>query len=153
MNTTYKNLVEEFLQAKNIGVAGYSTDKNQPANGIYQKFKKHGYQVYAINPKADQVKDVPCYETVGKVPESLDALFIATPPAAASGLVKDAAEAGIKLVWLHQGIGEGSHSPDAVKTAKKLGLKVIPAGCPMMFIQPDIFHRCLKWFVKGKMQA
>lgn len=31
---------------------------------------------------------------------------------------------------------------------KKLVMEVIPGGCPIMFVQPDLIHRCMGWFKK-----
>jgi len=41
-----------------------------------------------------------------------------------------------------------------VKSAKELGLNIIPGGCPMMFCEPvDIAHKCFRWLfgVTGKL--
>jgi len=148
MNATYKPKIEAFLQLKNIAVLGYSSQGNQPANAIYQKLKKNGYRVFAVNPKADQVRDVPCYPDVRSIPEEVEGAVLCTPASAAEQAVQDCAKSGISQLWMHTGMGPGSFSAEAFEAAKKLGLEVIPGGCPMMFVQPDIFHRCMGWLKK-----
>ena len=148
MNAVYKKKIDAFLQLKSIAVLGYSTDKNQPANAIYKKLEKNGHKVFAVNPKADEIRDVTCYPNLASIGEPVQAAVLCTPAAATRQAVKECSEQGIQHIWMHQGIGPGSYEPQAFEMAKKLGMKVIPGGCPMMFVQPDLFHRCLGWFKK-----
>ena len=146
MNAIYKKKIDAFLQLKSIAILGYSTDKNQPANAIYKKLENNGYRVFAVNPKAEQITDVICYPDLDSVPEPIQGAVLCTPAAATQQAVRECAENKITQVWMHQGIGPGSYEPEAFETAKKLGMEVIPGGCPMMFVRPDLFHRCLGWF-------
>jgi predicted CoA-binding protein len=148
MNPLYKEKINAFLQLENIAVLGYSTDKNQPANSIYKKLTKNGYKVFAVNPKADQIKDVECYPNIKSIPEQVQGAVLCTPTHATEGAVKECAENGINHVWMHKGLAAGSYEPQAFETAKELGLEVIPGGCPMMFVKPDIFHKCFGWLQK-----
>lgn len=148
MNAVYKPKIETFLQLKSIAVLGYSSQGNQPANAVYRKLKDNGYQVYAVNPKADQIKDVPCYPDVKSIPEPVQGAVLCTPVSVSEQAVKDCAENNITQVWMHTGMGPGSYDHQAFETAKKLGLEVIPGGCPLMYVKPDIFHKCMAWFKK-----
>jgi len=141
MNAVYKPKIEAFLQLKSIAVLGYSSEGNQPANAIYKKLKDNGYQVFAV-------KDIPCYPDVKAMPEPVQGAVLCTPASASEQAVKDCAERNISQVWMHTGMGPGSYDPEAFETAKKLGLEVIPGGCPMMYVKPDIFHKCMGWFKK-----
>ncbi len=148
MNAKYKPMINAFLQLKSIAVLGYSTDRNQPANFIYKKLIKNGYKVFAVNPKADQINDVDCYPDVKSIPEQVQGAVLCTPANATNQAVKDCAESNINHIWIHKGIGPGSLDAQAFETAKELGLEVIPGGCPMMYVKPDIFHRCMGWLQK-----
>ncbi len=148
MNAIYKPKIEAFLQLKTIAVLGYSSSGDQPANAIYQKFEKNGYRVFAVNPKAEQVKDVPCYPDLQSISEPVQGAVLCTPANATAQAVEACAEKGIKHLWIHTGFGTGSYAKEAFEMAKKLGLEIIPGGCPMMYVKPDIFHRCLGWLKK-----
>jgi predicted CoA-binding protein len=148
MNALYKPKIEAFLQQKSIAVLGYSSQGNQPANLIYKKLKDNGYQVFAVNPKADQVEDVPCYPDVQSIPEPVEGAVLCTPAKAAEQAVQECAAKNIQQVWMHTGMGPGSFDQQAFAKAKALGMEVIPGGCPLMFLKPDIFHRCMGWFKK-----
>ena len=148
MNDLYKTKIKAFLNLETIAVLGYSTDGNQPANIIYKKLEKNKYKVFAVNPKANQIKDVVCYPNVEALPQQVQAAVLCTPANASEQAVKECAANGIKHIWMHKGIGVGSYNAQAFETAKALGLEVIPGGCPMMFVKPDIFHRCMGWLQK-----
>ena len=148
MNAIYKKKIEAFLQLQSIAVLGYSTDQNQPANAIYKKLQKQGHKVFAVNPKAEQINDVDCYPNLGSVPAQIQGAVLCTPARATQQAVKECAENNVTHVWIHQGIGPGSYDSQAFEEAKKLGMEVIPGGCPMMFVQPDLIHRCMGWFKK-----
>ena len=146
MNAIYKKKIDAFLQLESIAILGYSTDKNQPANAIYKKLENNGYRVFAVNPKAEQITDVVCHPDLDSIQEPIQGAVLCTPAAATQQAVRECAENKITHVWMHQGIGPGSYDPEAFETAKNLGMEVIPGGCPMMFVRPDLFHRCLGWF-------
>lgn len=146
MTASYKPKIEAFLRLKNIAVLGYSSHGDQPANGIYKKLKANGYHVFAVNPKADEVKDVPCYRDLKSIGEPIEGVILCTPANATEQAVRDCAALGIANVWIHEGIGPGSYNEQAFQTARKLGLNVIPGACPMMYVKPDIFHWCFRHF-------
>jgi hypothetical protein len=148
MNASYKPKIRSFLDLKKIAVLGYSRDKDQPANFIYKKLNDNGYKVFAVNPKPEEIKDVECYAELQLLPESAEGAVLCTPSKATEQAVKDCSDAGIRHIWMHQGIGPGSYDEKAFATAKELGMEVIPGACPMMFLKPDIFHKCLGWLKK-----
>jgi predicted CoA-binding protein len=154
MDPIFKQRVDNFLSLKNIAIAGYSSQKGQVANGLYDKFRKYGYKTYAINPKYQEIKDVDCFADLKSVPEKIDALMIATPPESSLELVKQCIELGIKHVWIHKSIDNGSYDKEAVELAEKSGIEIIPMACPMMFLKPDPFHFCFKWILdwRGKLK-
>jgi predicted CoA-binding protein len=147
MTAAYKSTIEAFLRLKNIAVLGYSSHDDQPANAIYKKLKDNGYQVFAVNPKADLVKEVPCYPDLKSIAQPIEGVVLCTPAHATEQAVRNCAELGIAYVWIHRGMGEGSYDEKAFQTARKLGLHVIPGGCPMMYVKPDPIHWCARYFM------
>lgn len=141
MHTAYRALVDDFLSLKHIAVAGYSTTSNTPANAIYKRLQDNGYQVYAVNPRANQVTDVPCYPDLSAVPGKIDWVMIATPPDAAIDIIQECMALGISRVWMHRSIDNGSFDGEAEQLALDNGISCISGGCPLMFVQPDFFHR------------
>lgn len=141
--------VSEFLGNRNIGVAGVSRDPKQAANLVYRKLRDSGYRVFAINPSAAQVEGDPCYPKVQSVPESVEAVVIATHPNTSLQIVRDCAEIGIRQVWFHRSFGQGSVALDAVQECERRGISCLIGGCPMMYCKPvDFGHRCMRWILK-----
>jgi len=148
MNTIQDNITG-FLNQKKIAVAGVSRNGDTAGNLIYKKLRSSGYQVYAINPNASEVEGDIAFENIAAIPDGIDALVIATHPDQAPGLVQQCRAAGVRHLWFHRSMGQGSYNEEAVRTAEALGMSVIPGGCPMMFCEPvDIFHKCLKWVTR-----
>lgn len=140
--TTLREAAEEFLAQRRIAVAGVSRDSKQPANLIYRRLRETGHEVFAVNPRANEVEGDVCYATVTDIPGGVDGVVVVTPPEAAPAVVEDCAAAGVPRVWLHRGLGSGSMLDEAVAACRRHGINVIPAGCPNMFgATSDVDHR------------
>jgi predicted CoA-binding protein len=141
-----KEMVDEFLSLKRLAVAGVSGSSKKTGNYIYQKLKKSGYEVYAVNPNATEVEGDKCYPTLGSIEGKVQGVVIATTSKVTDKIVEECATLGIEYVWLHRSVDDSSYSEKAVQFCKDHGIKMIPAACPMMYLQPvDIAHKCMKW--------
>ena len=139
--------VERFLAQRRVAVAGVSRHPDQPANAIFRRLRDAGHEVFAVNPAAAEVEGVTCYPTLAAIPGGVGAVMVVTPPAAAAAVVAEAAELGIRHVWLHRSLGSGSVSPEAVRLGRELGLEVVVGGCPLMVVgRVDPFHRVMRLF-------
>ena len=130
-----KETATEFLTQKRVAVTGVSK-KNQQAHGsnvVYRRLRDRGYQVFAINPNADEVEGDHCYHDLKSVPGRLDWVVIGTRPEAADATMHECVELGIDRVWMHRAFGTGSVSAEAVKYGRQRGVAVIDGGCPCMF--------------------
>jgi len=148
--------VRDFLAARRIAVAGVSRDRNQPANLIYRRLRDTGHEVVAVNPAAGEVEGDRCWPDLASVPGGVDAVVVATPPAAAGAVARACAERGIPRIWMHRSFGEGSVSAQAVAFCREHGIQVIVGGCPMMYCgRVDVAHRCMRWIldVRGRIEA
>lgn len=140
--------VRDFLAQRRIAVAGVARKGDTAANIVFRKLRDSGYEVFPLNPHADTLEGVPCYPRLDAIPGGVDALVIGTPPEAAPDLVRACGALGIRHVWIHRSVGQGSYHPEAERLARELGLTLIPGGCPMMFCEPvDIPHKCMRWFL------
>ena len=143
--------VARFLAGKRFAVAGVSRQPQQAANAIFRKLAAGGYQVYALNPHAEQVEGVPCYPDIASVPEPVDGIVVATHPDVASEIVRQAADRGVPRVWFHRSFGQGSVSDAAVRLCGDRGVECIVGGCPLMFVEPvDVGHRCMRWWLQRR---
>jgi predicted CoA-binding protein len=150
---TIEAKVNDFLAQQRIAVAGVSRTEQDAANAIYKKLRDKGYTVFPLNPKAETVEGDKCYPSVKNIPGGVDAVVIVTKPEVTEQIVRECAEAGVKRVWMHRGMGN-SVSDTAVKFCQENGITVIAGACPMWFCEPvDIAHKCFRWFanITGRM--
>lgn len=147
---TADEAVHDFLAQRRIAVAGVSRDASgHGGNVVYQRLKSRGYEVFAVNPNADTVEGDTCYRDLASIPGGVDAVVIATAPAAASAVVADCERLGIGRVWMHRSFGAGSVSVEAADAGRKAGMTVIAGGCPLMFDPTaDVGHKCMLWVMK-----
>lgn len=138
----------DFLAQKRLAVAGVSREGNLPANLIFRKLASGGYQVYPVNPRAEEVEGVKCYPDLSSIPGEIQGVVVATPPQAAETIVQQCMELGVPRVWMHRSFGQGSVSQKAVDLCRENGITVIPGACPMMYLEPvDLGHKCIRWFL------
>jgi uncharacterized protein len=129
-----KQAAAEFLTKKRIAVTGVSrTPKDHGSNVVYKRLRDRGYQVFAVNPNADQVEGDRCYHDLASVPGAIEAVVIGTKPETAEATMRECVELGITHVWMHRGPGAGSVSAAATGYGRRRGITVIDGGCPLMF--------------------
>lgn len=137
--------VTEFLRGRRIAVAGVSRSRDTAGNPVFQKLRKAGYEVFPVNPNAQEVEGVRSYPDLASIPGRLDGVVVATHPKAADAIVRQAVTAGIPRVWFHRSFGQGSVSEEAVRRCRENGIQCIVGGCPLMYCDPvDVPHRCLR---------
>jgi predicted CoA-binding protein len=129
-----KNAASEFLAYKRVAVTGVSrTSGDHGANVVYQRLRSRGYEVFAVNPNADEVEGDPCYHDLRSILGGVEAVVIGTSPRHADETMRECADLGIKHVWMHRGPGGGSVSETAAEYSRAHGIAVIDGGCPCMF--------------------
>jgi len=141
--------VDDFLSRKRIAVVGVSRDHAQAANLVYRNLRKANYDVFAVNPNAEEVEGDACYADLKSVPGGVEAAMVVTTPQVADDVVHECADLGIDRVWMHRSFGKGSVSPAAEAFCRERGIAVIAGGCPNMFLPgTDVGHKCMRWMLK-----
>ena len=141
-----KEAASAFLANKRVAVTGVSrTPKTHGSNTVYRRLRERGYDVFAVNPNAQQVEGDRCYGDLKSIPGGVDAVVIGTRPEIAEETMRECAELGIKHVWMHWGSGGTSVSPAATDYGRQNGITVIDGGCPLMFgPTADFGHRIMR---------
>jgi predicted CoA-binding protein len=146
---TLKEAVDDFLTQKRIAVFGVSRDSAQAANLVYRNLRKANYEVFAVNPNADEVEGDHCYTDLKSVPGGVDAAMIVTTPQVADDVVRECVDQGVPRVWMHRSFGKGSVSADAAAFCRERGISVIAGACPNMFLPgTDVGHKCMRYVLK-----
>jgi predicted CoA-binding protein len=143
---TIKEAASEFLAHKRIAVTGVTRNpKGHGSNAVYQRLRDRGYEVFAVNPNAEEVEGDKAYHDLGSIPGGVEAVVIATKPEHAAATMMECDELGIGHVWMHRGPGAGSVSSEATAYGREHGIQVIDGGCPLMFgPTADFGHKCMR---------
>jgi predicted CoA-binding protein len=121
------------------------TPRTHAANAVYRRLRERGYEVFAVNPNAEEVEGDRCWPDLKSVPGGVEAVVIGTRPEAAEGTVRECADLGIRHVWMHRLDGTGSVSKQAAAYGREHGITVIEGGCPLMFgPTADTGHRIMR---------
>jgi uncharacterized protein len=129
-----KQAASDFLSHRRVAVTGVSrTPGSHGSNVVYTRLRERGYEVFAVNPNADEVEGDTSYHDLRSIPGGVEAVVIGTRPAFADETMRECVELGIKHVWMHRGPGAGSVSRTAAGYGRGRGIVVIEGGCPCMF--------------------
>jgi len=141
-----KDAAREFLTHKRVAVTGVSRHpKAHAGNVVYRRLRERGYDVFAVNPNADEVEGDRAYHDLAAIPGGVEAVVIGTRPEHADTTMHECADLGIKHVWMHRGPGAGSVSETATEYGREHGIEVIDGGCPCMFgPTADRGHKIMK---------
>lgn len=142
--TIGKSAIQEFLSQKTIAVVGVSRNKDKFGNMIFRELKSKGYKALAVNPNADMVEGERCYPALGALPEKPNGAVLVLHPDDTLQVIRDAAQLGIKHIWLQQ----GANSLKGENLCRELGLHCVSGECIFMFLEPvesiHAFHRFLR---------
>ena len=142
---TSKALVEEFISQKSLAVVGVSRDPKKFGNSVYRELKQKGYEVFAVNPNTEEIGGERVYPNLEALPKKVGGVVVVVPPRVTEQVVREAAEAGIKRIWMQQ----GAESKTALRLCEEKGLKTVSRECILMFAEPVAsFHKFHRWIWK-----
>ena len=145
--TPIKDAASEFLSHRRVAVTGVSrSSADHGANVVYKRLRERGYDVFAVNPNAEEVEGDRAYHDLSSIPGGVEAVVIATRPETADDTMRECADLGIKHVWMHRAFGAGSVSETATRYGREHGITVIDGGCPCMFDPTaDVGHKVMRF--------
>lgn len=135
-----------FSANRRIAVTGVSRNpKGHGSNVVYQRLRDRGYDVFAVNPNADEVEGDACFHDLKSIPGGVDGVVVGTRPETAETTLRECVELDIRQVWLHRSFGTGSASQAATAYGREHGITVIDGGCPLMFgPTADFGHKMMR---------
>ena len=143
--------IERFLAEKTLAIAGVSRSGKGFGNYALKDLTDKGYEVLPVHPAAEEVGGVRCSPSIADLPKEVGGLILVVPPDQSELLVRQAKDAGIKRVWMQQGV----ESAAAIGYCESNGIDVVHGECIMMFAQPTGFHKFHRWLngLFGKLPA
>lgn len=119
------NLKKEMLDEKVWAVSGVTDKKDRFGYKIWEKLKEHGYEVYGVNPRLDELEGEKVYDSVKDIPVKIGVLNMVVNPKIALITLEEAKEAGIKNIFFQP----GSYNEEVLEKAEELGLNYIDRDC------------------------
>lgn len=128
---TTADIAYVLSHCRTIAVVGLSGNPARPSYGVAQYMQAHGYRIIPINPNETDILGEKCYPSLGAAAAQAKFDLVncfrnsADIPPIVMEAVALASLAGIKAIWMQQGI---SH-PTAAAAAQAAGLVVVQDRC------------------------
>jgi len=122
---TDDDLKEILTKYKKIALVGASPKPERDSNDVMRYLLEHGYEVYPVNPRYDEVLGRKCYPSVLDIPDEVDIVDLFVRPEFTMDYVEQAIEKGAKVVWFQF----NTYNRDAFKKAKEAGLTAVAHRC------------------------
>jgi len=133
-----RQVIDDFLAQKTLALVGVSRNGSGFGHTIRKELSSKGYELLLVHPEADTVAGQPCARSLKDVAARVGGVVCVTPPASTTELVRQAADAGIRRVWMQQ----GAASPEAIAFCDQEGLAAVHGECILMFAEPSMWlHR------------
>jgi uncharacterized protein len=134
-----RKTIDDFYGKKRIAVIGASRTKAKYGRMLFDELKKLGYDAVPVNPNAAEIAGVKAYKSIKDVKPAVEGAIAVVPPSEQEKVVNEAADAGVKTIWLHEHVMKGVSNPGAIALATQRGLDCIVGFCPMMYMPGSAF--------------
>lgn len=142
-------MIDDFISAKRIAVVGMSRSGKKFGNIVGKELKSKGYEIYPVHPEVKEIDGLTCSPDLKSLAGKVDGVWISVPSRKVTPILIEAAEIGLKNIWLQQ----GAWSKEVQQSIDKLDLPVITKKCILMYAQPvhsfHKFHRTIKSIFGG----
>ncbi|HWQ81202.1 MAG TPA: CoA-binding protein, partial [Ignavibacteria bacterium] len=139
-----KSIIDAFLQSEKIGIVGVSSNKQKFGNALYKELSSKGYDVYPVGRNIKSINGKDCFENVSSLYGLTDSVIIAAKKSDTADIIESIDASKIKRVWLIN----GSFTDESLNAARKKNLDVVHGACPLMFCEPNGFHKVHRFFSK-----
>lgn len=113
--------ISQMLGLKTWAVIGVTPRTEKFGYRIWKRLKDNGYNVYAVNPKYEEIEGEPCYDSLAALPVKPDVVDFVVPPAVTLQTIEEAHRLGIRNLWFQP----GTHDEEVVAKAKELGMNTV----------------------------
>lgn len=141
--------VTNFLQARTIAITGFSRNPNSFSRVLHKAMLDKGFEVYPVNQCQSEIDGIKVFPTVNDVPSDVEAIYILNKKETSILLAKDAAERGIKNIWIHV----KCNTAETKEIERKYGISMIMGECFFMWAEPvgvHKFHRFIRTLFGGR---
>ena len=118
-------LIIDILSMRTIAVIGMSKHSSKAAHYVPKYLLDNGYDITPVNPTADKILDIRCYDSVSEIDGPVDIIDVFRPSDQISSIIQDCIEKKPKVIWLQEGI----HDFESEELARESGILVVFNRC------------------------
>ena len=115
----------DILSLRTVAVIGMSKHSSKAAHYVPKYLIDNGYDVTPVNPTAEKILDVTCYDSISEIDGNVDVIDVFRPSEQISSIICDCIEKKPKVIWLQEGI----HDFESEELARKSGIIVVFNRC------------------------
>jgi predicted CoA-binding protein len=143
--------IEEFVGQRALALVGVSRNGQGFGNIVRKELAARGYDLVLVHPGVRSIGGQPCAARLSDLAGRVEGVVLVTPPDSTTELVREAAAAGIRRVWMQQ----GAESEEAIRFCQRSGLSEIHGECILMYTEPRGIHSFHRWLrgVLGRLPA
>ncbi len=106
------------------------------ATRAYGRTLEAGWEVFPVNPKAEETAGLAAYRSLAEVPVPVERITVYLPPPVTMKLLPEIAAAGAQEVWFNPGAADAA----VLARARELGIPAID-GCSIvdLGLSPSMF--------------
>lgn len=132
-----REAIEHFLKPKAVAIVGVSQDFSSISGKPLKNLIRHNYEgdIYLVNPKYDEIADIPCYPSILDIPGKVDVAMIAVSSKRIMQILDECEQKNIQhLILFGSGFAEvgeeGKRLQEKVLAkAKQAGIHILGPNC------------------------
>ncbi len=113
--------LNKMVELKNWAVVGARSDESTFGYKIPMRMLEHGYNVYMVNPKLDEIEGHRVYKKLSDIEEKIDVVDVVVNPKVAISVLDEAKAMGIENIFFQP----GTYADETLEYADKLGLNYV----------------------------
>ena len=117
--------ITDILSLRIVAVIGMSKHSSKAAHYVPKYLIDNGYDVTPVNPNAEKILNISCYDSVSEIEGPVDIIDVFRPSEQISSIIRDCIEKKPKVIWLQEGI----HDFESEEIAQKAGILVVFNRC------------------------
>ena len=117
--------ITDILSLRTVAVIGMSKHSSKAAHYVPKYLIDNGYDVTPVNPTAEKILNISCYDSVSEIEGPVDIIDVFRPSEQISFIIRDCIEKKPKVIWLQEGI----HDFQSEELARKAGILVVFNRC------------------------
>ena len=113
--------LNKMVEQKNWAVVGARSDESTFGYKIPMRMLEHGYNVYMVNPKLDEIEGHRVYKKLSDIEEKIDVVDVVVNPKVAISVLDEAKAMGIENIFFQP----GTYTDETLEYTDKLGLNYV----------------------------